>query len=421
MLKCLLDGPDADKLVRVVALPGQVTQFHAELLCLRVQQRYRERFGALTTAVKKELPRKRLQVAARPGWASLKRQRQEQLDHATCNEGGPEIRDLEQVTERAAEARKTKKQVDMRKTLEQHVRDMRKQEEADRVPMGEGPNATKLQSHLRDAEKLASKLREVQRQSLATACELPPLPAGTLVIVDSAGADVGLEVLGARVQLWPSSKNECIDVVSAALQAPGVVWLVRSTDAEQKMLLQPGKDLLLAVLALRAAGWAVRCGWIASIASRSWCPQWFPSNAVCRNLLKLFATKIAKECQSQSQQRLQMQQVSRAGGSCGRSGRKCSRLSAMLLATVHELPQTYLAFRTRKTGFVIVSDEYKKSHQAKANRIGTLVTYEHFLLACSGLGFACGRLVHGSKNAKVRYVVGVRLGRVARRYGRREL
>ena len=216
MLKCLLDGPDADKLVRVVALPGQVTQFHAEPLCLRVQRRYRERFGALTTAVKKELPRKCVQVAARPGWASLKRQRQEQLDRATCKEGGPEMRDLEQVTERAAEARKTKKQVDMRKTLEQHVRDMRKQEEADRMVTGEGPNAKKLQSHLRDAEKLASKLREVQRQSLAAACELPPLPAGTLVIVDSAGADVGLEVLGARVQLWPSRKNECIEVVSAA-------------------------------------------------------------------------------------------------------------------------------------------------------------------------------------------------------------
>ena len=240
LLKCRLDAPALENIVQITSLPGRVPQFVAQPLCVKIRLQYMAVYGAESKGVKQEMPRRCLPRESQPGEKTLKRKRQEHLDAAECDLAGEDLERLEAIAETCAKSRQSKKQLEMANALQKHAAAMKRQYEADLLPVGTGPNAGKLAQHKKEAAEVAERIRNVQRASLAVAMSWQPLSRNTLIIADSAGDALALDRLGVRVVPWPQDTAEQIDVCKEALSAASLVWLTQSVDAERSFLFEPG-------------------------------------------------------------------------------------------------------------------------------------------------------------------------------------
>ena len=249
-MKVRIDGPKPEMVVTRCTTSTSQPVFVALDWCKRLLHRYQADHGCSKSACKKDLhlPRRNLQRGERPGLASFRRKRKRELDELEVERGGSDVEALEQATRATAAERQTSKQMDMAMQLRKYVKLGVRQAAFDCLAAGSGPDARKLEEYRKEAEKVAKRIAEIQRPTLAQCMQLPPL-ASTTVFLFSENHTVAqqkLEGLGASVFVWPASEAAAVQLGARILEADSLCWVAVSPSSEKELFMEPDKSTFAA-------------------------------------------------------------------------------------------------------------------------------------------------------------------------------
>ena len=265
-MKCRLDGPPPTDVAQHIRTQSG-TQVAPSSFCMRVQKAYIHLFGSAKGGCRQEMPRRVLRTEPRPGLPSLKRKRDEQMHACTQQpadlspEAAAELVALEQKVAKEAKKRATDNQENFAKRLDNYAIKQRKNLLADGQSTSSA-TALKLKNHLAEAETELARVRNLEKRTLATALQKPPLPFGTFVVATKDDHKESLNDLGADFRLWPTHGPDCVQLCSELLKAPmPPVWLCSTEKEEAEIMFTPGHSSTFSAVAVLVGGHVATTEW----------------------------------------------------------------------------------------------------------------------------------------------------------------
>lgn len=258
LMKCRLDGGPPSDVAQCAHNAGGV-QVLASGFCTQIQSEYAAKFGAAPKGCRDgNLPRRILGQKDKPGMASFKRKRDEQIEaiKKEAQEGSPpvasDLEQLQQTVEKHARKRVTEKQEDLALRMQKYA-DQRK-----RLLLEDGSGsagvAAKLKSHEEKALKEKQRLEALERRSLAVQLDRPALPFGVPVVATTDRWQAMAE-LGADYMVWPHNGQLQSQLIISLLKSTvEPIWLCCSDKDEEQMLFDPSKTVFTATATLVGGG-----------------------------------------------------------------------------------------------------------------------------------------------------------------------
>ena len=225
--------------------------------CTSIQREYERLHGSLSKGCRQELPRRITERRRDPGsLASLKRKREEQLQHSSSAvaevgaEAQQELEVLEGIAQEAAAKRHCKQQESLAHRLTKYAEKKRKQCLEDAAPPGS--NKQKLKEHQKAAAAKLQDLQDLQRRSMSVILTKPSLPLGSLVIATTRDAEAAVHTCGGAFQLWPDRPADCVEVAKQVLSGGATVWLCSAQ--EEHLMMLPNDEYSTFTAAARLLG-----------------------------------------------------------------------------------------------------------------------------------------------------------------------